>query len=80
MDAASDDEDDSDDDESGLNPRESTPTAIPSEHFDKNAGDIVQLAATDSASFALSSRGLVYGWGIFSVSTLISTYRPKTVH
>ncbi|KUJ23354.1 RCC1/BLIP-II protein [Mollisia scopiformis] len=56
--------DDDDDDDSGLNPVESTPTAIPADCFE---GDPVwvQVAATDSASFALTSTGEVYGWGCF---------------
>lgn len=81
MDAASDNSDDSDDDDdSGLNPKECTPIAIPSEYFDKAAGNIVQVAATDSASFALTSRGLVYGWGTFSVSiSFTNLARPITL-
>ncbi|KAJ5403978.1 Ran exchange factor Prp20/Pim1 [Penicillium cosmopolitanum] len=55
---------DSDDDDSGLNPRESTPTAIPESFFPKGTV-FVQVAAADSASFALTDDGLVYGWGTF---------------
>ncbi|KAK2810439.1 hypothetical protein FQN50_002928 [Emmonsiellopsis sp. PD_5] len=56
---------DSDSDEgSGLNPRETTPTAIPSDSFPKGTV-FVQVAACDSASFALTDDGLVYGWGTF---------------
>lgn len=57
---------DSEDDDSGLNPRESTPTAIPGESFPKGVV-FVQVAAADSASFALTDDGLVYGWGTFRV-------------
>jgi regulator of chromosome condensation len=68
MDAESDSDEDSDDGESGLNAKESTPTAIPAEFFSKDDGDLVQVAATDSASFVLTSKGSVYGWGTFSVT------------
>jgi regulator of chromosome condensation len=80
MDAESDIDEDSDDGESGLNPRESTPTAIPAEFFSKDDGDLVQVAAADSASFVLTSKGFVYGWGTFSVSTFssLSAFYPLT--
>lgn len=58
-------EDESEDGE--LNPYESTPTAIPAESFEKSAR-IVQVTAGDSASFALTDKGFVYGWGTFVVS------------
>ncbi|KAK4125262.1 RCC1/BLIP-II [Parathielavia appendiculata] len=52
------------DDEGELNPRESTPTPV-----DMSAvppGTIfTQVAATDNATFALTSTGRVYGWGTF---------------
>ncbi|KAI9652143.1 MAG: hypothetical protein M1831_007175 [Alyxoria varia] len=55
---------DSDDDDDALNPRESTPTNIdaPTLAKDKN---FVQVAASDSATFALTEDGLVYGCGTF---------------
>ncbi|KAJ5605062.1 Regulator of chromosome condensation RCC1 [Penicillium lagena] len=55
---------DSEDDDSGLNPRESTPTAVPSEAFPKGTV-FVEVAAADSASFALTDDGQVFGWGTF---------------
>ncbi|KAL4888528.1 regulator of chromosome condensation 1/beta-lactamase-inhibitor protein II [Aspergillus ambiguus] len=55
---------DSDDDDPALNPRESTPTAIPSDAFPEGTV-FVQVAAGDSSSFALTDDGLVYGWGTF---------------
>ena len=65
-----DDKSDSDSDEETnepLNPYESTPSEI-----DVSAlpSSIVwtQLACTDSATFALTDEGLVYGWGTFRVS------------
>lgn len=67
MDQASDSDSDSDDDDdSGLNPLESTPTPVSSEHFAPGA-KFVQLVASDSATFALTEDGRVYGWGTFRV-------------
>lgn len=63
----SDDSDDDSDDDTGLNPHESTPTAIPSESFAEGTV-FVEVAAGDSSSFALTDDGLVYGWGTFRVS------------
>lgn len=57
---------DSDDDDSGLSPREATPTAIPATAFPKGTV-FVEVAATDSSSFALTDDGQVYGWGTFRV-------------
>ncbi|OAQ98570.1 hypothetical protein LLEC1_07578 [Akanthomyces lecanii] len=57
-------DDESDDEDGELNPFESTPMVIPSEYLGK--GDtLVSVAAGDSCSFALTSTGLVYGWGTF---------------
>jgi regulator of chromosome condensation len=58
---------DEDDQDSGLNPKESTSTAIPANSF-PNDVKFVQVAASDSASFALTADGEVYGWGTFRVS------------
>lgn len=55
------------DDEGDMNPKESTPAAIPTEYFGKAVPEFVQVVASDSASFALTSEGLVYGWGTFRV-------------
>ncbi|KAI4127015.1 MAG: hypothetical protein LQ338_003428 [Usnochroma carphineum] len=57
----SDNESDSDSD-SGLNPFESTPTAITA--FPEGTV-ITKLAAGDSHTLALTDEGLVYGWGTF---------------
>jgi regulator of chromosome condensation len=59
-------DDDSDsDDEVLLNPKESTPTAVT-----ENLPNVkfVQVAAGDSATFAVTETGNVYGWGAFRVS------------
>ncbi len=60
-----DDDDDAEDpDDIGLNPYESTPAkAILPEGI-----TWVQVAASDSASFALTDEGYVWGWGTFRVS------------
>ncbi|KAJ6084447.1 Ran exchange factor Prp20/Pim1 [Penicillium sp. IBT 16267x] len=55
---------DSEDEDSGLNPKEATPTAIPASAFPEGTV-FVEVAAADSASFALTDDGLVYGWGTF---------------
>ncbi|KAI0477567.1 RCC1/BLIP-II [Xylariaceae sp. FL0804] len=53
-----------DPDDSGLNPFESTPTEI--NYGEISHEDIItQVAATDSASFALTDDGFVFGWGTF---------------
>jgi regulator of chromosome condensation len=56
-----------DDDDTGINPLESTPKAIEDEHFPEGT-KFVQVAASDSATFALTEDGSVYGWGTFRVS------------
>ena len=59
---------DSDSEASGsaLNPLEATPTAIPAKSFPPGVR-FVQIVASDSATFALTDHGLVYGWGTFRV-------------
>lgn len=54
-------------DESDINPREATPTAIPSKSFPQGTV-FVELAAGDSTTFVLTDEGLVFGWGTFRVS------------
>lgn len=61
---------DSDDGSIDLSPKESTPIAIPSDSFPKDT-QFAQVAACDSASFALTVTGTVYGWGTFSVRLAI---------
>jgi regulator of chromosome condensation len=55
-----------DDSETGINPREATPTAIDMSVF-PDGTVFTQLAAGDSMTFALTDEGLVYGWGTFRV-------------
>ena len=52
--------------DSGLNPRESTPTAIPSDAFPDET-EFTQVVCGDSCTFALTEGGQVYGWGTFRV-------------
>lgn len=73
MDVDNSDSDDEDED-GGLNPKESTPTAIPSEAFGDHPVTFVQVAATDNASFALTDEGKVFGWGTFRVSLTLLIY------
>ncbi|KAJ8126565.1 hypothetical protein O1611_g7072 [Lasiodiplodia mahajangana] len=63
-DADAEDSDDDDDDDTGINPLESTPTQI--ERGELHDSDIIcKVAATDSASFLLTTEGFVFGWGTF---------------
>ncbi|KAL2824879.1 regulator of chromosome condensation 1/beta-lactamase-inhibitor protein II [Aspergillus cavernicola] len=60
-----DSESDSDEDErANLNLKEATPLPVDSSYFPRDTL-FVQLAATDSATFALTTSGLVFGWGTF---------------
>ncbi|KAH7309670.1 regulator of chromosome condensation 1/beta-lactamase-inhibitor protein II [Stachybotrys elegans] len=61
------DSDDDDDDDTGINPHESTPTALNPDHFAPGT-KFVQVIALDSASFVLTEDGRVYGWGTFRSS------------
>jgi len=63
------DSDNDDDDDSGLNPNEAEPREVDPEHFPKGT-KFAGLLACDSATFALTVDGSVYGWGTFRVSFL----------
>lgn len=65
MDAGSDSGSD-DEDDTGMNPVESTPAAVPAEYFAAGA-KFVQIVTGDSATFVLTEDGRVYGWGTFRV-------------
>ncbi|KAF5019822.1 hypothetical protein F66182_8191 [Fusarium sp. NRRL 66182] len=56
-----------DEDDTGINPKESTPTPVSEEHFAPGT-KFVQVVASDSASFTLTEDGRVYGWGTFRSS------------
>ncbi|KAM4062725.1 regulator of chromosome condensation (RCC1) repeat domain-containing protein [Hirsutella rhossiliensis] len=66
----------SDDDDSGINPLESTPTALSDEYF-AHGTKFVQVVASDSASFALTEDGRVYGWGTFRSSDGVLGFTEK---
>ncbi|KAF3761706.1 RCC1/BLIP-II, partial [Cryphonectria parasitica EP155] len=68
---------DSDSDDSGLNPRESTPTEVNTKNIAPGT-KFVQVAATDSASFALTEDGRVYSWGTFRCSDGILGFSKDT--
>lgn len=55
---------DSDDEDSGLNPSECEPREVDSKHFPPGT-KFAGLVASDSATFAITEEGLVYGWGTF---------------
>ncbi|KAM7191259.1 putative regulator of chromosome condensation protein [Rhypophila sp. PSN 637] len=55
---------DEDDDDTGLNPRESTPAEIDVSSVPEGT-TWAQIVASDSATFALTTTGYVYGWGTF---------------
>ena len=60
-----------------LNPRETTPTAIDSACFPPNTR-FSQVVASDSASFALTTTGLVYGWGTFRANEGILGFQANS--
>ncbi|KAI1205539.1 RCC1/BLIP-II [Annulohypoxylon truncatum] len=62
-----DDDNDDDDEYKGLDVSESTPGEVDLSAL-SHVPRFVQVAATDSASFALSETGEVYGWGAFKGS------------
>ena len=67
-DADAEDDSDDDDDDTGVNPKESTPAEIDTSDVAPDT-KFVQVVASDSASFALTEDGRVYGWGTFRVSS-----------
>lgn len=69
-----DEDDDSDDeDDTGMNPKESTPAEIDTSGLPEGI-EWVQVVASDSATFALTTTGQVYGWGTFRVRHNNSLY------
>ncbi|TLD29195.1 hypothetical protein PspLS_03909 [Pyricularia sp. CBS 133598] len=69
----SDSEDEGED--SGLNPVESSPAQIDMSEVAEGTR-FVQVAASDSASFALTEDGRVYGWGTFRASDGVLGFTP----
>ena len=60
-------DDDDDDDDTGLNPNESTPGEVDVSGVPEGT-KWAQIVASDSATFALTETGEVYGWGTFRAS------------
>lgn len=70
-DGDADSDSDSDDDDSEMNPHESTPAEVNTKAFPEGT-KFVQVVASDSATYALTEDGTVYGWGTFRVSSLLN--------
>jgi regulator of chromosome condensation len=68
MDKAQEESDEDEDDDIEVNPREAMPTIIDLSAVEPGTV-FTQVAAADSASFALTDDGRVYGWGTFRVSS-----------
>jgi regulator of chromosome condensation len=68
--------DSEDEDDTGMNPNESTPGLVSEEYFAPGT-KFVQVVASDSASFALTEDGRVYGWGTFRSSDGILGFTDK---
>ncbi|KFY01660.1 hypothetical protein V490_00814 [Pseudogymnoascus sp. VKM F-3557] len=64
------------DDEDAMNPRESTPEAVDSKHFPEGI-TFTQVCASDSATFAVTSDGSVWGWGTFRSNDGILGFTPE---
>ena len=63
------DSDDEDEDDEYLNPTESEPREVSAKYF-PDGTEFAFLSASDSATFAVTTEGFVYGWGTFRVSFL----------
>ncbi len=64
--------------ETAINPKESTPGEVDMSDLPQGI-TFTQLACTDSATFALTSEGDVYGWGTFRSNEGIFGFDPKTL-
>ncbi|KAL4929727.1 RCC1 domain-containing protein [Aspergillus undulatus] len=69
------DEESDDDDEANYNLKEGTPLPVDDSNFPKGTV-FTQLAATGSATFALTEDGLVYGWGTFTDNSGSKQFSP----
>lgn len=76
MDAPEDSGSDDDDDESGLNPLESTPMEVDYSNVEENT-TFAQVIGLDSASYALTTEGKVYGWGTFRTADGVLGFTEK---
>lgn len=78
-DKSGDDDSDSDSDTGGgLNPKESTPGEVDLSGVPEDTV-FTQLVCSDSATFALTNDGLVYGCGTFRVSLIFSMIKIKVM-
>lgn len=68
-DETSDSDSDDDDDDSGLNPNEAEPREVDTTDIPPNT-KFASVFAGDSTSWAVTTAGLVYGWGTFRVSVV----------
>lgn len=64
------DSDSEEDDDEYLNPTESEPREVNPKYFPE-VTQFAFLAASDSATFAVTTDGSVYGWGTFRVSSIM---------
>ncbi|KAJ5654027.1 hypothetical protein N7490_001030 [Penicillium lividum] len=69
--------DESDEDEVTHNLKEATPLPVDPSHFPRDTV-FSQLAASDSATFALLTDGRVYGWGTFRTSKGGTGFSPES--
>jgi regulator of chromosome condensation len=78
-DSDSDSDSEDDDDDEYLNPTESEPREVNPKYFPEGT-QFAFLAASDSATFAVTTDGSVYGWGTFRVSSFkdLSIIFPHT--
>jgi regulator of chromosome condensation len=74
-DSESDSDSDSDDGDSGLNPNESEPREVDTTNFAEGT-QFASIFAGDSTSWAVTTTGLVYGWGTFRVGNLYLFFLP----
>lgn len=68
-DETSDSDSDDDDDDSGLNPNEAEPREVDTTDIPEDT-KFASVFAGDSTSWAVTTTGLVYGWGTFRVSVV----------
>lgn len=73
MDDATDSDDENSQADTGMNPHEANPAAIPEDAFPAGT-TFVKVATSDSATWALTDDGHVWGWGTFRVSSVYSFY------
>ncbi|CRG91655.1 Guanine nucleotide exchange factor SRM1 [Talaromyces islandicus] len=76
MDKAQEESDSEDEEEIEVNPKEATPTEIDLSGVEPGTV-FTQVVAADSASFALTDDGLVYGWGTFRNSNGVWGFSPE---